>query len=159
MTTAAALGLVRASLPFGLKHSHEHEHRRMREHEHRRMREHRRKRRRTRIQCDDVVGWKYAACVSPQSLAAASRLALPVAYVGISRRMRGRFAGLLDTFDTLRGVEIPLRSARFRPGATDYEPLRGVVRATLRVSLDREREDRRNVNAGIGEREHRDRRT
>ena len=67
------------------------------------------------------------------ALVAASHLARPVAYVGISRRMRVRFAGLLDTFDTLRGVEIPFQSARFRPGAADCEPLRGVVRATLQT--------------------------
>ena len=67
--------------PAGLKHVHEHER------EHRRMREHRRKRRRTRIQCDDVVGWRSAACVSLQAWVAASRLALPVAYVGISKRI------------------------------------------------------------------------
>ena len=86
------------------KHRHEREHR---------LHEHRRKRRRARIQCDVVVGWKSAACVSLQPLVAASRLALPVAYVGISKRMRGRYAGLPETLDTLPwGGIVPLQSVR-----------------------------------------------
>ncbi len=52
-----------------------------------------RERRRTRIQCDDVVGCESDACVSLQPLVATSCLALPVACVGISKRMRARFAG------------------------------------------------------------------
>ncbi len=120
------------------KHRHEREHR---------LHEHRRKRRRARIQCDVVVGWKSAACVSLQPLVAASRLALPVAYVGISKRMRGRYAGLPELWTHSRGAELS-RCSPFgtfmrdrlhgapRGGARGASNRRSSIRSTRSMAAD-----------------------